>query len=277
MSSTPLVIEAPGPELPALITSAGDHAAWRFLEFFTVNIRKREHSGSLRPCGRVVPALGEVRGISDIAAIKPVHVAGYIEQLQGERSAPTVKQHLACMRMLFDWLVTGQIVPTNPAHSVPGPRHRRRHGLYLRPRLGRGRAQGRGLLPAKKALVAAPARKERQGQRKALPSHLETYVDAYVEAAGIRNERKGPLFRPAMGRTGVLAAKAYPASMSGTWCAAAPPSPSSKPPSAATPSALPELPTTSATAASSKSRSAWPDIPTPKPPASTTGATTTSA
>jgi integrase/recombinase XerD len=25
--------------------------------------------------------------------------------------------------MLFDWLVTGQVVPTNPAHSVRGPRH----------------------------------------------------------------------------------------------------------------------------------------------------------
>ena len=31
--------------------------------------------------------------------------------------APTVKQHLACIRMLFDWLVTGQIVPANPAHA----------------------------------------------------------------------------------------------------------------------------------------------------------------
>jgi integrase/recombinase XerD len=50
-------------------------------------------------------------------------VAAYIELLQGERSAPTVKQHLACIRMLFDWLVTGQVMPSNPAHSVRGPRH----------------------------------------------------------------------------------------------------------------------------------------------------------
>jgi len=40
----------------------------------------------------------------------------YIEQLQSERSAPTFKQHLACIRMLFDLHVTGQVVPTNPAH-----------------------------------------------------------------------------------------------------------------------------------------------------------------
>jgi site-specific recombinase XerC len=25
--------------------------------------------------------------------------------------------------MLFDWLVTGQVVATNPAHSVHGPKH----------------------------------------------------------------------------------------------------------------------------------------------------------
>ena len=38
-------------------------------------------------------------------------------------SAPSVKQHLACIRMLFDWVVTGQVVPINPAHSVRGPRY----------------------------------------------------------------------------------------------------------------------------------------------------------
>ena len=46
-----------------------------------------------------------------------------IELLLGSRSAPTVKQHLTCIRMLFDWLVIAQVMPTNPAHSVRGPRH----------------------------------------------------------------------------------------------------------------------------------------------------------
>jgi hypothetical protein len=36
-----------------------------------------------------------------------VDVVAYIELLQGERSAPTVKQHLAGIRMLSDWLVSG--------------------------------------------------------------------------------------------------------------------------------------------------------------------------
>ena len=34
-----------------------------------------------------------------------------------------VKQRLAALRHLFDWLVTGQVVPVNPAASVRGPSH----------------------------------------------------------------------------------------------------------------------------------------------------------
>ena len=48
-------------------------------------------------------------------------VAAYIEQHPG--AAPTVKQHLAAIRMLFDWLVTGQVIPMNPASSVRGPKY----------------------------------------------------------------------------------------------------------------------------------------------------------
>jgi integrase/recombinase XerD len=50
-------------------------------------------------------------------------VAAYIKLLHGRRSDPTVKQHLACIRMLFDWLVIGQVMPANSAHSVQCPRH----------------------------------------------------------------------------------------------------------------------------------------------------------
>ena len=34
-----------------------------------------------------------------------------------------MKQQLAAVRMLFDWLITGQVVPTNPASAVRGPKH----------------------------------------------------------------------------------------------------------------------------------------------------------
>jgi integrase/recombinase XerD len=55
--------------------------------------------------------------------VKPVHVAGYVESLFVGFAKPTIKQHLAAIRMLFDWLVVGQIIDANPAHAVRGPRH----------------------------------------------------------------------------------------------------------------------------------------------------------
>src|ERR1035438_3015160 len=54
---------------------------------------------------------------------RSIHVAAYIEHLMTTRAKPTVKQHLAAIRMLFDWLVTGQVIPLNPAHAVRGPKH----------------------------------------------------------------------------------------------------------------------------------------------------------
>jgi hypothetical protein len=43
--------------------------------------------------------------------------------LQHQHGAPGVKQQLAAVRMLFDWRITGQIVPANPAAAVRGPKH----------------------------------------------------------------------------------------------------------------------------------------------------------
>src|SRR5213075_994200 len=63
----------------------------------------------------------ESRGVLDLSSVKPFLVAGYIEGHPG--SAPTVKQHLAAIKMLFDWLVIGHIVDVNPASSVRGPKH----------------------------------------------------------------------------------------------------------------------------------------------------------
>ena len=62
-------------------------------------------------------------GVPSIAAVQPLHVAAWIEAATREHAAPTVKQRLAALRHLFDWLVTGQVVPVNPAGSVRGPSH----------------------------------------------------------------------------------------------------------------------------------------------------------
>ena len=65
---------------------------------------------------------------TQLAAIESVHVATYIEQLSRARSAPTAKLRLAALRHLFDWMVIGQIMPTNPAAAARGPRHIVRRG-----------------------------------------------------------------------------------------------------------------------------------------------------
>ena len=108
--------------VPALIADLGDEAAWRYVEFFTANIRNPHTRRAYgRACARFF-AWCEDRGLVP-AAIRPHDVATYIEQLQNEVSAPSVKQQLPAVRMLFDWLVIGQVVPTNPAAAARGPKH----------------------------------------------------------------------------------------------------------------------------------------------------------
>ncbi len=168
-----------------------------------------------------------------------MHVAAYIRGLGKEFEKPTVKQHLAAIRMLFDWLVTGQVVATNPAHAVRGPKHVVKTGKTT---VLTGE-QARELLDSidvttlvglrDRALIAVmtfafarigavvamrvedyfPKGKrwwvrlhEKGGKRHEMPAHhnLEAYLDAYIEAAKIRDAGKAPLFRSAVGRTGVL-------------------------------------------------------------------------
>jgi site-specific recombinase XerC len=62
-------------------------------------------------------------GVPSIVDVQPLHVSTWIETATRELAAPSVKQRLAAIRHLFDWLVTSQVVPVNPAHSVRGPRH----------------------------------------------------------------------------------------------------------------------------------------------------------
>jgi site-specific recombinase XerD len=65
--------------------------------------------------------LCDERGLT-LMRIRPVDVARYIETRQHTHSPPDVKQQLAAVRMLFDWLITGQIVPLNPAAAVREPK-----------------------------------------------------------------------------------------------------------------------------------------------------------
>ena len=109
--------------IPAQIAAAGPDARRRFLEFFTANIRNRNTRAAYAQAVSRFFRWCEVRGLRELGALEPVHVAAYVENLGKTHAAPSVKQHLAAVRMLFDWLVVGQVVRSNPASVVRGPKH----------------------------------------------------------------------------------------------------------------------------------------------------------
>jgi integrase/recombinase XerD len=238
---TPLLVH-PDPSslsVPASIACAGERAAWRFLEFFTVNIRNKNTRAAYTQAAGAFLRWCEGRGITRIEDVQPVHVAGYVEELGKVRSAPTVKQHLACIRMLFDWLVTGQVLAANPAHAVRGPRHSvmkgattvmssqeatafllsldTSHVVGLRDRAFIGvMVYGFARVSAVVGLKVEdyfPLKKrywlrlrEKGGKVNEMGCHhkLEQFLDEYIAAAGIADDKKGPLFRAALGRTKTL-------------------------------------------------------------------------
>src|SRR5205085_6693791 len=113
-------IDTTGIVVPQLVTDAGPDAVERFLEFFAAqlaNDQTREAYG--RAAGQFLTWC-EARGLS-LRALAPLHVAAYIRTHRG--SVPTIKQHLAAIRVLCDWLVVSQIIPSNPAAAVRGPKH----------------------------------------------------------------------------------------------------------------------------------------------------------
>jgi len=108
--------------LPSLVSQAGERAGRRFIEFFTANIRNKNTRLAYARAVAQFFDWCDARGLR-LESIEPVVVAAYIEQIHRTLAAPSVKQNLAAIRMLFDWLVVGQVVPFNPAASVRGPKH----------------------------------------------------------------------------------------------------------------------------------------------------------
>jgi site-specific recombinase XerD len=125
--------------MPAMIANAGDHAARRFLEFFAASIGNENTRMAYHRAVCSFFAWLDQYAIDGLADIEPLHVAAYIKTLkvstagkpatkERDASRPTVKQHLAAIRMLFDWLVVGQVIAINPAHAVRAPKHIVRRG-----------------------------------------------------------------------------------------------------------------------------------------------------
>jgi site-specific recombinase XerD len=94
--------------------------------------------------------------------------------MAGKFEKPTIKQHLAAIRMLFDYLVVGQILAINPAHAVRGPKHSIKRGKT--PVLSA--AQARELLDSIDVSTVVGLRD------RALIALRATGITAYLEAGG---------------------------------------------------------------------------------------------
>jgi integrase/recombinase XerD len=214
--------------LPVLFQTIPENGQ-RFWEFFTVNIRNPNTRRAYFKAVEGFAAWCEEKGLADLAGVTPMHVAAYVEQLGRTHSKPTVKQHLAAIRMLFDWLVTRHIMKTNPAHAVRGPKHSVRKGktsvlsademrellaaidtsslLGLRDRalialMGYTFARVGAATGMKVEDFYVQKRRgwvrlhEKGGKVTELPCHhnLDQYLEEWISASGLGSEPEAPLF-----------------------------------------------------------------------------------
>ncbi len=227
--------------VPAVVAAQGDKASERFFTYFTDTIRnKNTREAYFRNACRFMEWCDR-KGLT-LPTIRSFHVSAYVEELGLTHEPPSVKQHLATIRMLFDWLIVGQVVEINPAQAVRGPKHVVKKGKT--PALSEDEA--RALLKSIKerdvvslrdrALIAVclysfarieaalgmdvedyyPQGKrwwfrlrEKGGKHHEMPAHhkAEEFVDAYIEAAGLKAQRKQPIFRSALGKSKRLSSK----------------------------------------------------------------------
>jgi integrase/recombinase XerD len=248
-SSAEAITPASGFTIPAVIADQGDKAAERFFTFFTDTIpNANTRAAYYRNAMRFFAWTARKR--LSLPAIRSYHVSAYLAELtptgkQQPASTPTVKQHLASLRMLFDWLITGQVIDANPAAAVRAAKHVVKKGKTpvlkadeardlldsiplkrgKKPKDGepdnrppcltglRDRALIAVMVYSFARVSAALGMKvedyytegrrawfrlhEKGGKRHEVPAHhnAEAYLDAYIEAAGIGQAKKTPLFR----------------------------------------------------------------------------------
>ncbi len=226
---------------PPSVFTARPEARARMRDFFSSHIRNPNTRRAYREAIRQFSAFCAEHGIGDLAQVQPVHVAAFVEMQIKTHSKPTVKLRLAALRMLFDWMVVGQVIPTNPAHAVRGPKHSQRRGKTPVLQVDEARTLIDSIdvsfLPGlrDRALIglmvytfarvgAATSMKvedffvqgrrgwvrlhEKGGKEHEMPTHhnLDRYLEEYIRAAGIAEDRKSPLFRTTRGRSGDLTA-----------------------------------------------------------------------
>jgi len=219
--------------LPVLIVEAGPGAGKRFIEFFTANIRNPNTREAYGRAVRDFFAWCDENQIGPLIDIEAVHVAAYIEQMTQQKAAQTVKQRLAAIKALFDYLVTGGVLTANPASAVRGPKYSTTKGTTPILAVEEARTLIKsiptdtlaglrdraiiGVMTYSFARVSAALSMnvkdvyssnhrlwlrldEKGGKQLTSPCHhnLETYLREYIDAAGIDD---GPLFRAFSGRS----------------------------------------------------------------------------
>jgi site-specific recombinase XerD len=231
--------------LPAALQSADISVRAKVVEFFTAQIRNVNTRRSYVTASMEFLRWCESRNVMRLDAITPVHVAGWIEEMAGTLSAPTVKQRLAAIRHLFDWLVIGQVMTSNPAHSVRGPKHSRKQGktpvlsseearrlldsIPAHTLIGQRDRALIGLMIYTFARIGAATGMEvrdvyiqsrrfwvrlheKGGKQVELPCHhtLEGYLHDYIDAAGLKDAPRVPLFQTIRRGTDQLSGSALP-------------------------------------------------------------------
>src|SRR6202795_5010012 len=224
---------------PAIITRASPTTRKKFFEFFTVPIRNANTRAAYYRAIQQFLAWAERAGYQDLEDIEPITVAAYIEILQRRAAPPTVKQHMAAIRMLFSWLTEKGVLAMNPAREVKTERFSRTEGKT--PAFVEGEVQKLlgatettthtglrdrallGVLAYTFARIGAVVNlkvedyypsgkrfllrfKEKGGKEKELPVHhkLEELLDQYLKATGLEKEPESPLFPASLGKTGKL-------------------------------------------------------------------------
>ena len=216
---------------PQLFAETAEEAE-RFWEFFGGTIRNRNTRHAYVTAAYRFADWCEARGLT-LPTVRALHVAAYIEQLTLAYAAATVKQNLAALRQLFDWLVVRQVIPANPAAAIRGPKSVVKTGVFpvltaaetrtLLDGIDTTTAVGLrdraliGLMTYAFARVSAAlamyvddyytqSRRsyfrlhEKGGKFLVVPAHhvVPAYTDEYVDRAGLAADPKGPLFRAAV-------------------------------------------------------------------------------
>ena len=213
--------------LPSLFTARPEVRTW-LRDFFSAHIRKPHTRRAYREAVRQFSAFCAEYGIVDLGQVEPVHVAAFVEAQLQLHAKLTVKLRLAALRMFFDCMVVGQVLRTNPAHAVRGPKHTQRRGKTpvlqadeartLLDTIDAASLPGLpdraliGLMVYTFARVGAAVsmrvedfyvqgrrgwvRLHKKGSEEhEMPTHhyLDRYLEEYIAAVGIASDRKGPL------------------------------------------------------------------------------------